>query len=1071
MKIKSRLLVCLIPLALSVWACSSDKGSSKQDQDSEIDEKGNTLFGDCTADSVGVIKIDTSTQIKYVCDNQKWIAEEPEETPEAPLQDTISDGVYNCADNSGNSARFSFNEGSLSYKYDVGFSFSSQSASPFTYSQATTVYSKYAKGKYYSMLVATSSEMFPFDDVTDLAMKYVGYDDVHDSLVVMSCEKEIEKEEFVLNWEYPFNDDVSYGQLKDDRDGRVYKTVKIGYMNWMAENMKLAESGSLCYDDLVQNCARFGRLYPWNVAMKDGKGICPTGWHIPTKQDWSEFKIMVETDFPDSSAVYIRSKGIWDESSGTVGNNRTGFSALPGGQFSKEGEYERLGFYASWWSADTAKVGMAYSYIVYSSSNKIYESTDDIGQANAVRCVENADDRIPIRYGFPYGSLIDARDNQTYLTTVIDGKEWMAQNLNYTTESGWNCYDNDPKNCSKYGKLYTWLTVMQSEYSSTAIPSGVKGICPVGWHLPSNLEVDSLFQFLSQKSGKRFYSANYLKAQWVWLNESSNDSTNKYGFTALPGGNKLVGVYKDLGTNGTWWTSTGSAEGDRQFYDLNSRDSSGSRLISSVNVDSDRMYSVRCVKDYVGLVDSAFGTCTFALQDSVRSIAQGSIIQYYTCDSTHWRIAEVQEQFNYRRAQALGVCTSALEGEFKVITAVGISESFACLSGKWVQGTAEEIQKKTILDSLGECNSSKNGFVGSVQSKYYTCVNPNWRASTSNEVFSAKLIAENGVCTVTKTDQLAEVTYNSEIRNYFCNGSNWVTPSAADLERVRLWNILGTCVVQTEGNIALDSASRSTSNPLGNYYKCTSSKWVLMDAMQTDIAARGTCTVAREGEMFKGMGAEYWCVSGVWQYYLKGTFKDVRDGRVYETTRFNGKIWLAENLAYDPTNTIPVGSKSPVQKYCESLNLTSCALQGMGYTWNTATGGVATNANIQGICPSGWYLPTTQVYNDLKEYVSKRGKNPSARIDTKFRAPFGWDTNSSSYEPGVDDFGFKAVATLYANSTGYDFIPEEYHSAWWAATSDTSSELTDVFLMNMGGVFIMRVEFASKYPVRCWSPY
>lgn len=1071
MKTKSRLLACLITLALSFWACSSDKGSSKPDEDAVIDEKGNTLFGDCTADSVGVIKIDTSTQIKYVCDNQKWTAQEPEETPAAPLQDTISDGVYNCADNSGNSARFSFNEGSLSYKYDVGFSFSSQSASPFTYSQATTVYGKFAKGKFYSMLVATSSEMFPFDDVTDLAMKYVGYDYVHDSLVVMSCEKESEKEEFVLNWEYPFNDDVSYGQLKDDRDGRVYKTIKIGYMNWMAENMKLAESGSLCYDDLVQNCARFGRLYPWNVAMKSGKGICPTGWHIPTKQDWSEFKIMVETDFPDSSAVYLRSKGIWNESSATIGNNRTGFSALPGGQFNLDGEYERLGSYASWWSADTAKVGMAYSYTLWSSSNKIYESTDDIGQANAVRCVENAEDRIPIRYGFPYGSLVDSRDNQTYLTTMIDGKEWMAQNLNYSTESGWSCYDNDPKNCSQYGKLYTWLTVMQSEWPSSAIPSGVKGLCPVGWHLPSNTEMDSLFHYLSLQSGNRNLNANYLKAQWVWLNEQTNDSTNKFGFTALPGGARFNGKYSGQGTNGTWWTSMGTAEGERYFYSLDTGGSIARMLQGGEITNAYIENSVRCVKDYIGLTDSAFGACTFVLQDSVRSITKGTVTQYYTCDSTHWRIAEAQEQMNYRRAQALGVCSSAMEGEFKVITAVGISESFACLSGKWVQGTAEEIQKQTIVDSLGECNSSKNGFVGSVQGQYYTCVNPNWRASISNEVFSAKLIAEKGVCNALKIDQLAEVTYNSETRNYFCNGSNWVTPSAADLERVRLLKILGTCAVQTEGNVALDSASRSTSNPLGDYYKCTSSKWVLMDAMQTDIAARGTCTVAREGELFKGMDAEYWCVSGVWQYYLKGTFKDVRDGRVYETTRFNGKIWLAENLAYDPTNTIPVGTKSPVQKYCESLNLTSCALQGMGYTWNTATGGVATNANIQGICPSGWYLPTTQVYNELEEYISKRGKNPSARIDTKLRATFGWNTNSSGYELGVDDFGFKTVATLYANSTGYDFLPEEYNSSWWAATSDTSFSLTDVFAIILDGVYTTRVDFVSKYPVRCWSPY
>ncbi len=118
-----------------------------------------------------------------------------------------------------------------------------------------------------------------------------------------------------------FNSDVKYGSVKDERDGHVYKTVKIDGKTWMAENLAYVTDGARCEDSLTVGCD-----YAWKAALsvaeedtvlKDNHGICMDGWHIPDTTEWNA---LVEAH----SLEDLLSETGW-----LSGKNGTGFSMVP----------------------------------------------------------------------------------------------------------------------------------------------------------------------------------------------------------------------------------------------------------------------------------------------------------------------------------------------------------------------------------------------------------------------------------------------------------------------------------------------------------------------------------------------------------------------------------------------------------------------------------------------------------------------------------------------------------------------------------------------------------------------
>jgi len=208
-------------------------------------------------------------------------------------------------------------------------------------------------------------------------------------------------------------------------------------------------------------------------------------------------------------------------------------------------------------------------------------------------------------------TFTDSRDGKVYKTVTIGSQVWMAENLAYlpSVVGPETVSDTDPcyyvynyygidvttaktrTNYLTYGVLYNWPAVMQGEPSSDANPSRVQGICPTGWHLPSDAEWEQLVTHLggSDNAGGKLKEKG--TEHWKEPNEGAD---NESGFTALPGGYRdYGGAFVDIGNYGTWWSSseynTNYAWSRYLYYN-------DSYVGRSCN-DKERGFSVRCVRD------------------------------------------------------------------------------------------------------------------------------------------------------------------------------------------------------------------------------------------------------------------------------------------------------------------------------------------------------------------------------------------------------------------------------------------------------------------------------------------
>ena len=283
--------------------------------------------------------------------------------------------------------------------------------------------------------------------------------------------------------------------IVDARDSQVYRTITVGDQTWMAENLNIGtmlNNGSSsptdnatiekwCMNNIESNCDRYGGLYDWDEMMaytttQGAQGICMDGWHVPSSADWLELELYLDPTVATVDNADYRGTTIADD----LLSGGIGFDLLVSGWRSPSSEPNSTGHERQWSSTESGT--SAWERLIYDSNQGVRLRTLDKANGFSVRCIKD-------RY------VTDARDGKQYKTVTIGGQTWMAENLNVgtridgTTDASHNatiekyCYNDSESNCDTEGGLYSWDEMMA--YSTT---DGAQGICPDGWHIPTDAE-------------------------------------------------------------------------------------------------------------------------------------------------------------------------------------------------------------------------------------------------------------------------------------------------------------------------------------------------------------------------------------------------------------------------------------------------------------------------------------------------------------------------------------------------------------------------------------------------------
>ncbi len=427
------------------------------------------------------------------------------------------------------------------------------------------------------------------------------------------------------------------------------------YYYYPDNNTANAESYGLLYNwAAVMHGAASSNVSPSNV-----QGVCPDGWHVPSSAEWATLtgyvsgrsqywcdgeseniaKALACNSGWNTNAVVDCAVGINQSS-----NDATHFSGMPTGGFVSSG-IANFGKFAMFWTCTAVSTNAESYYLAYSTATVGhptggYETTYGFG----VRCVRDegnggggggdASDLNSCPVASPNanetasgGRITELRDydNNSYRVVKIGNQCWMKDNLRtkhyadgtsisqgsnsmfaLTTSVSYYFYpDGNSSNAAVYGLLYNWKAAIRTlSNASTSNPSGVQGVCPNGWHLPSEAEYTQMTDYVQSQSE---YVCNPNYENYVAPAFASNEGWMSSGISCAPGNN--LGANNATGFNampaGQWAQNPSGITQYASFWGASGDSSTAYSWNLMVNHPypvvsydmSEWAYSVRCVRN------------------------------------------------------------------------------------------------------------------------------------------------------------------------------------------------------------------------------------------------------------------------------------------------------------------------------------------------------------------------------------------------------------------------------------------------------------------------------------------
>ena len=796
-------------------------------------------------------------------------------------------------------------------------------------------------------------------------------------------------------------------------------------------------------------------------------------------------------------------------------------------------------------------------------------------------------------------STLTDRDGNTYNTVQIGSQCWMKENLRTkkyadgtsisqgsetsTTTAYWYYPNNNSSNFSTYGLLYNWKAVMHGSAPSSANPSGVQGICPTGWHVPSDVEWKQLTDYVSSQSqyvcgSDNTYIAKALASTTGW-NSSTNtcavgntpSNNNATCFGALPAGFYYSSDYDYSGRYAYFWSAT---ESSSSFAYSRSLDY-GYAPVYRVNDTKSRGYSVRCLRDE----GSSSQTVPTVTTNTVSDIAATSV----TCGGN-------VTSDGGATVTARGVCWSTSQNP----TVSGSHTTNGSGTGSFTSSLTGLTPNTTYyvrayaMNSVGTAYGAQKTFTTSTTSGPsvdYALLGFTTDGSSivneitlsMNEDFNpAIVIKNNGPDVPAATDTIfIDLTFEGrELGFMYMMGSaidqlttglqaplGSQTPlfTAAQMNQYGIEGTFHMCYTVRIVGVAIDpvasnntaciTVNRGSSAQLptvttNTVYNIASTSATCGGNVTSDggatVTARGVCWSTSQNPTVSnshttngsGTGAFTSSITGLTSnttYYVRAyatnsagtaygtqmsfttatsipsgdaqpcpgtpTLTDI-DGNTYNTVQIGGQCWMRENLRTtkyaDGISISQNGYRSDTTGYWYYPNNDASYKQtyGLLYNWpavmHGATSSDATPSGIQGICPTGWHVPSYAEWTQLTDYVSSQssyvcGSNNS-NIAKALAATTGWSSSTSTCAVGNtpsnnNATGFSALpAGLYDGYNSYIDLAHDamfwsstgtitFTSAYFLSIASTSANISNWSLIKDRGLSVrcLRNEDQSQY--------